>query len=221
MKTTILILFLLVTAGVMAQETKTVTIETITIGTQSWMTENLNVGTMGVDKDCYLNKEANCDTYGGLYNWERLNLTSEGGQGICPNGFHIPTKAEWRELDAFLGGYILEDGRSAQDMTTKAGTKLREQGTVHWYRNKLIGGGSDDYGFTALPGGYKYGDTRYVMMKANAYFWTSTTEPGHDNWAWYRGIGFSYPYMTENMVFKTDEPPYLHSELSVRCIQNQ
>lgn len=100
---------------------------TIKIGTQCWMAENLNVGTMLtsaattpsdnsiIEKWCYSNSSANCDSDGGLYDWDELMAynNTEGGQGICPGGWHVPSDAEIDTLEAnysSLDGYNLRIG---------------------------------------------------------------------------------------------------------------
>lgn len=91
---------------------------TVLIGTQCWMKENLNVGTkvdangsyiMQTDNDiiekyCYNNDPANCTTYGGLYTWDEMMQysTTPGVQGICPTGWHLPTDAEWTTLTTYV-----------------------------------------------------------------------------------------------------------------------
>ena len=90
---------------------------TVVIGDQCWMLENLNTGDRidgannqtdnnNIEKYCYADLESNCDIYGGLYQWdEMMNYTTqEGTQGICPYGWHIPTRAEWTALTDSLGG---------------------------------------------------------------------------------------------------------------------
>ncbi len=113
--------------------------QTIIIGSQCWMTENLKVGSFVqgtssisnnnlIEKYCYDNMISNCDSFGGLYPWNELMnyVSTEGAQGICPIGWHIPTKTDWNTLvglypyesssdslvwtgntgfDALLGGY--------------------------------------------------------------------------------------------------------------------
>ena len=82
--------------------------QTILIGEQCWMKENLNIGEIIngtqeqtnnsiIEKYCHDNIGTNCDIYGGLYQWDEVMqyLTNEGVQGICPQGWHIPTDAEW------------------------------------------------------------------------------------------------------------------------------
>lgn len=80
---------------------------TVQIGSQCWLKENLNVGTMRdpsnngqIDKYCYNNDPANCTIYGGLYLWDEAMqyVTTEGAKGICPTGWHMPTEAQAQEL---------------------------------------------------------------------------------------------------------------------------
>ena len=87
---------------------------TVQIGTQCWLRENLNVGTKIngnqtqtnngiIEKYCYDDIEANCTAYGGLYQWNEMMqyVTNEGVQGICPLGWHIPTDGEWCAVTQF------------------------------------------------------------------------------------------------------------------------
>jgi len=80
---------------------------TVQIGSQCWLKENLDVGTMAapsnngiIEKYCYDNDPANCTIYGGLYLWNEAMqyVTTEGAKGICPTGWHIPTLAEYQTL---------------------------------------------------------------------------------------------------------------------------
>lgn len=91
---------------------------TVQIGEQCWLKENLDVGTMIesnslgfqqtdngiIEKYCYDNDPANCETYGGLYEWPEAMqyTTTEGSQGICPNGWHIPTLSEFEALETYV-----------------------------------------------------------------------------------------------------------------------
>jgi hypothetical protein len=93
------------------------TYSVISIGTQCWMAENLNIGTWIslvddqtdndiIEKYCYDDDPYFCDIYGGLYQWNEAMqyVTTEGTQGICPTDWHLPTDEEWTTLTDFLGG---------------------------------------------------------------------------------------------------------------------
>lgn len=89
---------------------------TVKIGTQCWMAENLNTGTMLasgstdpsdngiIEKYCFDNNSMNCDTYGGLYQWNEIMayVTTENTQGICPNGWHVPSHTQLQTLEAIF-----------------------------------------------------------------------------------------------------------------------
>ncbi|MFZ4708201.1 MAG: FISUMP domain-containing protein, partial [Bacteroidales bacterium] len=128
---------------------------TVQIGSQCWMKQNLNTGTMVngyqnqannqvIEKYCYANHEYNCDEYGGLYQWNEMmqyNLTPKI-RGICPYGWLLPSIAEWTTLTTYLGG------------DTIAGGLMKEEGTAHWISPN--NSATNESGFTALPGGLRY-----------------------------------------------------------------
>jgi uncharacterized protein (TIGR02145 family) len=135
------------------------TYETVVIGEQTWFKRNLNI----VPKDgysiCSADNPARCERYGRLYDWatamaipsscERLSCYegfSYPHQGICPKGWHIPTRAEWQKLIYFVIG--CESGECLSMTETESGVKLKAVDA--WNRG---GDGTDDYGFSALPGG--------------------------------------------------------------------
>jgi uncharacterized protein (TIGR02145 family) len=133
------------------------------IGTQTWMAENLNhdIGTDG--SKCYGNDPDKCTTYGRLYNWETAKT-------VCPQGWHLPSDAEWTTLMDFVGG------------SSKALTKLKA--TSGWDGNS---NGTDEFGFSALPGGYDGSDGSFTKVGESGYWW-STTEYDASN-AYYRAMG--------------------------------
>ncbi|MDT8394783.1 MAG: PKD domain-containing protein [Bacteroidales bacterium] len=145
---------------------------TVLINDQCWLKENLNIGSMisstqsqsnngGIEKYCYDNNEANCDIYGGLYQWDEIMqyISTEGTQGICPPGWHIPTNGEWIALTDHLGGDFV------------AGGKMKETGTVHW--NSPNTGATNSSNFTALPGG-RFASNVFDNMGRYAYIGSST-----------------------------------------------
>ncbi len=187
------------------------TYNTVLIGTQCWLRENLNVGikifgnldqtdNSSIEKYCYDNLETNCDTYGGLYQWDEMMqyVTTEGVQGICPTGWHIPTDAEFTTLTTFLGG------------VTIAGGKMKEAGTLHWAAPNA--GATNSSGFTALPGGYRYFSSNFLNLADNAIFWSST-EYSPTN-AYYRILYHGTEYFGRNNLNKTDG-------FSCRCLLNE
>ena len=125
---------------------------TVQIGSQCWLKENLNVGTMLdslenatdngiIEKYCYRDQMDNCIIYGGLYHWDEMMQysTQASTQGICPPGWHLPSLEEWLMLIEYLGGEEV------------AGGKMRETGTTHWNPPNTCA--TNISGFTALPGG--------------------------------------------------------------------
>ena len=105
---------------------------TVKIGGKTWMAENLNYQPPKGNSWCYSNNNANCNKYGRLYDWNTAMT-------VCPSGWHLPTRFEWDELVALAGGK--KDG----------GKKLKAKSG--WNNN---GNGTDDFGFSALPGGGRY-----------------------------------------------------------------
>jgi uncharacterized protein (TIGR02145 family)/gliding motility-associated-like protein len=158
---------------------------TVQIGTQCWFKENLNIGSMilstqdqtnnsSIEKYCYENNPANCDEYGGLYQWNEMMdyAATEGTQGICPDGWHIATDAEWTIMTDFLGGEGV------------AGGALKEAGTSHWSEPNT--GATNASGFTALPGGHRLNDGTFTRVTLTGYYWSST--PFDTNYSWKRDM---------------------------------
>jgi len=131
----------------------------VTIGTQIWMVENLKVthyrnsdpitnvtsddawGKRTTEAFCYyMNNSYNANTYGCLYNF----YAATDPRSITPSGWHVPSKDEWTILINYLNGEQI------------AGGKLKETGTTHWQSPNT--GATNEFGFTALPGGFRFGD---------------------------------------------------------------
>lgn len=148
---------------------------TVQIGYQCWMKENLDLGTFiasnnsqtdnhEVEKYCYDNDESFCAKYGGMYTWDEMMeyTTDPGVTDICPEGWHVPTTEEWDELADILGG---------PDM---AGQKMKSC-TDDWVSNNHYIN-TNESGFTALPGGnWDYNDV-FQAIGTNAYFWSSSED---------------------------------------------
>jgi uncharacterized protein (TIGR02145 family) len=184
------------------------TYNTVQIGTQCWMAENLNIGTMIpgttemennsiIEKYCYDNNTTNCDTYGGLYKWDEMMeySTTPGEQGICPAGWHLPSDAEWTLLTTFLGGESIAGGKM------KSTTGL-------WYSPNT--GATNESGFTAQPGGFRYYNGGFESKGYNAYFWSTTEYFGSSAWYWYLGHYFA------DVIFDMDGKT---TGYSVRCVR--
>jgi len=174
---------------------------------QTWMAENLNAGVRIdgtqeqtnngiIEKYCNNNDESNCITYGGLYQWDEMMqyLTTEGVQGICPIGWHLPTDAEWTILTDFLGGESI------------AGGKMKS--TNGWYDN---GNGTNSSGFTAIPGGNRDYNGYFSFLLKDAYIWSSSQGGATD--AWSRFLYYNTNQVSQSGYYKTNG-------FSVRCIKN-
>ena len=187
---------------------------TVLIGSQCWIKQNLNIGTkiLGsvnqtdngiIEKYCLEDLESYCDTYGGFYQWNEMMqyLTTPGGQGICPTGWHIPTDAQWTAVTTFLGGESVAGGKMKTTGTKQANTGL-------W--NSPNTGATNESGFSALPagrfnGGWVY-DTGY-----NGRWWSSTDVYG--SYAYYRDVNYN-----DGIVSRSNSPK--SNGLSVRCLRD-
>jgi uncharacterized protein (TIGR02145 family) len=141
------------------------TYNTIAIGDQCWLRENLNLGTMIdslqnqtnngiIEKYCYNNDSVKCDIYGGLYQWDEAMQysTTEGARGICPTGWHIPTRNEFTALKTFVGGN---------------GNDLKEIG-----QGTGSGTGTNASGFSALLAGSYHNS--FNGLSSGTIYWRST-----------------------------------------------
>jgi len=130
------------------------TYKTVKIGTQIWMAENLNYVTKS--SMCYNKNPANCDRYGRLYTWKEAKK-------VCPKGWHLPSDKEFEILAKFAGSEFV------------AGKKLKAKSgwDEDWEES---GNGTDEYGFTALPGGRCYEDIDYCYYAGQKSRWWSATK---------------------------------------------
>lgn len=138
------------------------------IGTQVWMTKNLNYITAS-GSYCYNNAGSNCAIYGRLYDWNTA-------LAAVPSGWHLPTSAEWRTLINYLGG------------DTIAGGKMKEVGTLHWTNPNT--GADNSSGFSGLPGGYRLFNGMFDVIGVQANWWSSTGQSGGGGYAIYRGLNY-------------------------------
>jgi uncharacterized protein (TIGR02145 family) len=185
--------------------------KTVLIGDQCWMAENLNIGTMingtndmtddgVIEKYCYDNDPANCDEYGGLYQWNEMMEynTTAGVQGICLKGWHLPTDEEWTIISDFFfeGGQFL-------------GGKLKEIGTTHWKPPNA--GATNESGFTALPSGNRISDG-FVDLGSSVYYWSSSEYNSNRAKSW--GLYYNMPYLGPSSGANKIRG------FSVRCLKN-
>jgi len=144
------------------------TYRTTVIGTQTWMAENLNCNVVG--SVCYDNEDANCETYGRLYDWATAmgldsscsstscsDQMSSKRKGICPSGWHVPSDAEWQTLIDYAGG------------SSAAARSLKSMNIWHIFYN-----GTDAFGFSALPGGLGYSGSLFNVINDGGYWWTAS-----------------------------------------------
>jgi uncharacterized protein (TIGR02145 family) len=140
------------------------------------MAENLNFNASG--SVCYGNDDANCAKYGRLYDWATVmgfestcNSTSCASQiqsphrGICPAGWHVPSDAEWTTLVNHAGG------------ASVAGARLKS--TAGWNTGSGHIPGTDNFGFSALPGGYRW-DGSFFDVGNWGYWWSATENDASD-----------------------------------------
>lgn len=134
------------------------------------------------------------DSYGALYNWLAVDNTN----GLCPNGWHVPSDEEWTALTDYLGGQAI------------AGGKLKEVGTLHW--NSPNAGATNETGYTALPGGYRHSNGSFNSINNYGAWWTSSE---HDSeYSLMRSMYSSNGVVGRSMSFKRI------IGYSVRCIWN-
>jgi len=196
---------------------------TQTIGTQTWMAENLRTRKFKNNSEIplvtdnaawsalktpgycwYKNSEDTYGkTFGAMYNWYTVNTGL-----LCPTGWHVPTDLDWVTLINFLGGENI------------AGMRLKEAGTEHWIDTN---NGNNESGFTALPGGFRdsmqggYFDISVIHIGSGVHndregiFWSSTTFSST----------FSWIVLVGNKEDNAVRLPYPNGiGISVRCIKD-
>jgi uncharacterized protein (TIGR02145 family) len=185
--------------------------ETVWIGGQNWMAENLKTNTYNdgtsieliednTDWDnntngayCWLdNNQTIGDIYGALYNWHAVNNSN-----LCPTGWHVPTDEEWTDLE----NYVAFDGHNGSEATALKSTSGWEGG----------GNGTDEYGFSALPGGNRESDGIFGASDDTGFLWSATGDGGSSAW--------SRQFFTgDSEIYRSQEEKT--SGYSVRCIKD-
>jgi uncharacterized protein (TIGR02145 family) len=167
--------------------------QTVTIGDQEWMAENLKYLPSVVGPDTasetthyYVYRyngtnvadakaTANYNTYGVLYNWP-------AAMNACPAGWHLSSDAEWTELTDYLGGKSDSAPLHSSDYT---GRKLKEIGTSHWFLHQR--GTTNETGFAALPGGFRSGGS-FSDLRYYGFWWSATEIYSPNDNAWCRSM---------------------------------
>jgi uncharacterized protein (TIGR02145 family) len=184
---------------------------TMTIGSQVWMVENLKAtkynngiaipnvtatsawSILSTPSYCWYKNDVNYkNSYGALYNFYAINTGK-----LCPIGWHVNSDAEWTQLETYLGGSTIAVG------------KLKETGLTHWASPNT--GATNESGFNGLPGGRRYRDGTFDYMTFYGFWWTSTTLGTND--AWERHLSYDKP-----SAFSFDSR--LENGYSVRCIKD-
>ena len=211
-----------ITYGTMTDSRDKKVYKTVKIGGQTWMAENLNYADSATTPSllnrswCYNNDSANCAVAGRLYTWaaaidsaklykdksidcgyRKTCALPDTVYGICPPGWHLPTRAEWDTL------FTEVDGKST------AGKILKSQ--TGWYKN---GNGTDDVGFSALPaGGWDVGNGEFYAGGRLANFWSASGDYTSNFAAYHMDLSYEDDHANLTGYYK-------HYGFSVRCLQN-
>jgi uncharacterized protein (TIGR02145 family) len=195
------------------------TYNTVTIGSQVWMKENLKVSKYrngdpiptNLDNAAWQNttngafaiyesNPVNDSIYGKLYNWYAV----ADPRGLCPTGWHVPSDAEWTTLENFLGGVDVAGGKMKSTGTIQASTGL-------WLDPNT--GATNSSGFTAFPGGFRgyAGIVGYIAIGDDGDWWSSTEAAS--TLAWYRSVTYD---VANSYRVNTDKA----GGFSVRCLRD-
>lgn len=219
------------------------TYNTVLIGNQCWMAENLNVtkysnnasipmvsdnmswdnlANNGTDDAyCYYNNNSNGESnkYGALYNWAAAmgdnavssNSNPSGVQGICPDGWHLPSDDEWKELEMALGMSQTEADQTGERGTNE-GSQLAANASL-WINSSLENDAEfGTSGFLAIPGGTRNDIGEFINEHSCIYFWTATEDYSWS--AWSRGVGYNTTQVSRHI--------YSYKSLGhyVRCVKD-
>ena len=189
--------------------------QTVKIGNQVWMAENLKTthflngdpistttpATLDITSEgspqyqwSYDGSEANNSVYGKLYTWYVVSDQRK----VCPDGWHVPGDTEWSALETALGGYLI------------AGARLKEEGNDHWQSPYNLDATNESC-FSALPGGYRDRNGTFSVLKNDGYWWSATESETDKSWS----------RMLSTGTYSVARPGITKSNgLSVRCIKN-
>jgi uncharacterized protein (TIGR02145 family) len=183
---------------------------------QTWSGMGREYGAYTIyEHDSTATTPSNLTSYGYLYNWYAVaGIVTSGGaptKNICPTGWHVPTDSDWNKLVRFVhSGTPAADTTIIGTQSTTAGTKLKKNDAL-WTTNT----GTDDYGFSALPGGYRLSDGSFLDISYFAFFW-SATEYGYDG-AWGRFLDDVYGFVIRDLGLNYN---FKSVGASVRCLRD-
>jgi uncharacterized protein (TIGR02145 family) len=198
---------------------------TTLIGLQCWLAENLrnelDAESDSITRYCYDNDANNCNLYGGLYDWDVMmngaassNTDPSEVQGICPDGWHIPSNKEFDNLILYVGinpGKKLKSCRNSGSAT--GNPECDNQDHPRWVYHATAFG-TDEYGFNALPAGYRNTDLGiyYLQMGTSIDIWSSTEFSLGNAYSLYLTVGgLNTQYNTESKT---------NNFYSVRCVKD-
>jgi uncharacterized protein (TIGR02145 family) len=178
----------------------------VTIGGKTWMAENLNY--QSDSSRCYNDSDSYCEKYGRLYDWDAAIK-------VCPAGWHLPSRSEWDRLGQAAGGIVKPDstwGKHDRNWFIswhEAGLKLKAGSG--WKDN---GNGTDEYGFSALPGGFRfYINGRLKNVGSYGYWWTATEFDAHN-------ADFQEMKYADGVGYGASDFNNKDFERSVRCVKD-
>ena len=204
--------------------------ETVTIGSQVWMAENLrevhyNDGTpiplvtgntawqdssnnSNPAYTWYDNGDYGAPEYGALYNWYAIDPLSNGDKNVCPMGWHVPTDGDWNILiDELDPAAVDPDVMGTQSLVS--GGKMKETGLGHWNAQNI--GATNESGFSGLPGGNRFPNGEFVNIGSYGSWWSSNEFNASS--AWFRLL-----YSFSGVVSRDDGDKGLG--MSVRCLRD-
>jgi len=197
--------------------------KTVKLGGQIWMAENLNAsnysngdpipnvqgvkewGKLTTGGWCYYENDPKYEkSYAKLYNWHAVHDI----RGLAPEGWHIPSDEEWRELEMYLG-MDADESTNTGWRGEGVGDALKEIGTEHW--KEPNDRATNKYGFSALPGGYRDVNGLFYVGAYSSYWWSSAEQTAF--FSWYRSL-----YHSSSKIHRTTG--YEGDGFSVRCLKD-
>jgi uncharacterized protein (TIGR02145 family) len=203
---------------------------TVLIGSQCWMKENLKTTTYRngtailneTDANAWYNLTSGAyvwfdnditmkDKYGALYNW----YTTVDPNGLCPAGWHVPTNDEWTALTDYIGGTGVPHGnelKSCRQVNSSLSGNCNTSEHPRWEEDTYNGNyGTDDYGFSGLPGGYCYNYGAFGYVGSYGGWWSSAETSSYG--AYYRYLNYDHGNMHVNGNYK-------QNGFSVHCLRD-